>query len=92
MNILLFDNEYKIIKDADKVFDYEIVKDLATDYFKPYDYIFGDYSYGKLRLKGFYNDNNKNANKINKLSYLDEYIDKYCAYKCKYFLIEKIKK
>lgn len=92
MNILLFDNEYKVIKDDDKVFDYEIVKDLATDYFEPYDYIFGDYSYGKLRLKGFYDDRNKNANKINKLGYLDEYIDKYCAYKCKYFLIEKIKK
>ena len=92
MNILLFDCEYKIVKDSDKVFDYDVVKDLATDYFKPYDYIFGDYSYGKLRLKGFYNDNNKNANKINKLSYLDEYIEKYCSYKCKYFLIEKIKK
>ena len=91
MNIMLFDNQYKIIEDKDKVLDYEILKDLATDYFKPYDYIFGDYSYGKLRLKGFYKDNNKNASKINKLSYLEEYINNYCSYKCKYFLIEKIK-
>lgn len=90
--IVLFNNEYNIAKDEHDVFDFDEVSSLATDYFKPYDYIFGDYSYGKLRLKGFYNDNNKNANKINKLSYLDSYIKNYCAYNCKYFLLEKIKK
>lgn len=90
--IVLFDNEYNVVKDEHDVFDLEEVSSLATDYFKPYDYIFGDYSYGKLRLKGFYNDNNKNSNKINKLSYLDSYIKNYCAYNCKYFLIEKLKK
>ena len=90
--IKLLDCEYNIIKDENSVFDLEIVSSLATDNFKPYDYIFGDYSYGKLRLKGFYDDKNKNANKINKLSYLDDYIKNYCSYGCKYFLIEKIKK
>lgn len=90
--IVLFDNEYNVVKDENEVFDYEEVCSLITDYFKPYDYIFGDYAYGKLRLKGFYADNNKNATKINKLSYLETYIKDYCAYKCKYFLIEKIKK
>ena len=89
---MLFDNEYNIVKDEHDIFDLEEVSSLATDYFKPYDYILGDYAYGKLRLKGFYNDNNKNANKINKLSYLDSYIKNYCAYNCKYFLIEKVKK
>ncbi len=90
--IKLLDSEYNIVKDENDVFDFETVSSLATDYFKPYDYIFGDYSYGKLRLKGFYNDKNKNANKINKYSYLEEYIKDYCSYGCKYFLIEKIKK
>ena len=90
--IVLFDNEYKIAKDENDSFDLEIVKSLATDYFKPYDYIFGDYSYGRLRLKGFYKDKNKNANNINKLSYLDSYIKDFCAYNCKYFLIEKLEK
>lgn len=89
--IVLLENEYNIIKDDSDCFDFETVNSLATDYFKPYDYIFGDFSYGKLRLKGFYKDNSKNANKINKLSYLDEYIKDYCSYGCKYFLIEKIK-
>ena len=90
--IILFDLEYSIVKDEHDVFNLEEVASLATDYFKPYDYIFGDYSYGKLRLKGFYNDKNKNANNINKLSYLDSYINDFCAYNCKYFLIEKLEK
>ena len=87
--IILLDNEYEIKDDENNVFDLEVVSDLATDYFKPYDYIFGDYSYGKLRLKGFYNDSNSKSNKINKISYLDEYINNYCSYGCKHFLIEK---
>lgn len=90
--IVLLDEEYTIVKDEHDVFNLEEVSSLATDYFKPYDYIFGDYSYGKLRLKGFYNDNSKNANNINKLSYLETYLKDYCAYNCKYFLIEKDKK
>ena len=90
--IVLFDNEYNIVKDENDVFNYEELSSLVTDYFKPYDYILGDYAYGKLRLKGFYKDNNKNSNKINKISYLDEYVNNYCAYKCKYFLIKKVKK
>ena len=90
--IMLFDNEYNIVKDEHDVFNLEEVSSLATDYFKPYDYILGDYAYGKLRLKGFYADNNKNATKINKLSYLETYVKNYCAYNCKYFLIEKLKK
>ena len=68
--IVLFDNEYNIVKDENDVFNYEELSSLVTDYFKPYDYILGDYAYGKLRLKGFYKDNNKNSNKINKISYL----------------------
>ena len=90
--IVLFNEEYEVVKDEHEVFDLELVSSLATDYFKPYDYIFGDYSYGKLRLKGFYDDKNKNANKINRRSYLETYINDYCAYNCKYFLIQKSKK
>ena len=90
--IIMLNSEYEIIKDEEDVFDIEEVKSLATDYFVPYDYILGDYSYGKLRLKGFYYDNNKKATKINRYSYMDEYIKNYCSYGCKYFVLEKIKK
>lgn len=90
--IVLLENEYNVIKDENQAFDFEEVESLMTDYFIDYDYVLGDYAYGKLRLKGFYKDSNKKANAINKYSYIDEYINNYCAYKCKYFIIEKNKK
>lgn len=90
--VKVFDDEYDIIKDEEGCFDTEEFNNLVTDYFKPYDYILGDYSYGKLRLKGFYRDENKKSTPINKLSYLEEYIKNYCAFNCKYFLLEKTKK
>ncbi len=90
--ITLLEEEYDVIKDDNDSLDLETLTSLATDYFKPYDYILGDYSYGKLRLKGFYHDNNKKATKINKFSYLDEYIKNYCSYGCNYFILEKTKK
>jgi len=91
-NIILKKEEYEIIKDESKIIEIEEIESLLTEYFDPYDYILGDYSYGRLRLKGFYDDKSKKANKINKFSGIDEYINEYCAYKCKYFIIKKIKK
>ena len=74
----LLDNNYKLTKGKEN-FDYEEVKKLFTDYFKDYDYILGDYSYGKVRLKGFYDSNNKKVKNINDIKYLDKYIKEYCS-------------
>ena len=82
---------YIIDKDDNKVFDYDLVKELFTDYFKDYDYVLGDFSYNKLRLKGFCDKNNKKLTKINDIKELDNYIKNYCAYNCKWFLIKKVK-
>ena len=52
-------NKYVLEKDENKVFDHETVKELFTDYFDVFDYVFGDISYNKLRLKGFCTKKNK---------------------------------
>jgi len=88
--IKLFTNTYQLIRDDD-CFQFEEVEEKATDYFEPYDYIFGDYAYGKLRLKGFYDKDNKKANSINSIENLDTYIKEYCAYGSKTFLLKKQK-
>ena len=87
--VTLNDIEYEVVKDYRDGYDEEAVIERATDYFNEYDYIFGDWAYGKLRLKGFYNKDNKNVKDINNIDKLDEYIEKNCAYGCKYFLLEK---
>lgn len=90
MKVILNDIEYEVVKNYRDGYDEETVKERATDYFNEYDYIFGDWAYGKLRLKGFYKSDNKKVTKINNIEDLDEYIENNCAYDCKYFLLKKI--
>lgn len=82
--------KYEIIENSRDAFNEEEFVHLFTDYFYDFDYIIGDYAYSKLRLKGFYDDNNKKSKKINKISTKDEYIKVNCAYNCKYFVLKKI--
>lgn len=92
MKIVLENNEYELEKDEKEGFDLEELKSKYTDYFYDFDYIIGDWAYGKLRLKGFYGFNNKKANKINNIRDIDKYIKNNCAYNCKYFIIKKVYK
>lgn len=88
--IKIENNEYEIITNYREAFDEEEFKNKCTDYFFDYDYVVGDIAYNKLRLKGFYEDNNKKSSDINKISKLDDYIKNSCAYGCKYFVAKKI--
>ena len=85
------DNKYEIYKNYKDGFDYESTIQKWTDYFDEYDYVLGDWSYGKLRLKGLCDKNNKKYKKINDIKIVDEYIKLHCAYDCKYFILKKIK-
>lgn len=90
--IIFENNEYELIEDNGDVFNESEVREKYTDYFYDFDYILGDYAYNKLRLKGFCDKNNKRYNKINDYNTKDDYLKKLCAYKCKYFVLKKVKK
>ena len=91
MEVVINEITYKVVKDYREGFVEEEVQNRMTDYFEAYDYVFGDWAYGKLRLKGFYKKTNKKVNKINNIENLDKYIEENCAYDCKHFLLEKVK-
>lgn len=91
MTIEISNNKYELIKNYKDGFNKDELLNKYTEYFDEYDYIFGDYSYDKLRLKGFNDKDNKNFNKFNDIEKLDEYIKDYCSYECRYFLLKKIK-
>ena len=84
-------NKYELIENYKEGFDKEAFIEKYTEYFEPYDYIIGDWSYGKLRLKGFCTRLNKMCNKINDIKFKDDYIKNLCSYECKYFVLEKKK-
>lgn len=82
--------KYEIIENNRDAIDTDLLKDKITDFYDEYDYIVGDWAYGKLRLKGFNEKNNKNYNSINDYKQVKNYIKEYCAYGCKYFVIKRI--
>ena len=55
-------NKYELIKNYKEAYDEEEFLSKCTDYFYDYDYIVGDIAYGKLRLKGFYDEKSKKVN------------------------------
>lgn len=81
--------DYEVINDEKDAIDIELLKDKITDYYEGYDYIVGDYAYGKVRLKGFNDKSNKNFKPLNDIKNLKNYIDNSCAYGCKWFCIKK---
>lgn len=83
--------KYEIIKNESNCINKEELSEKITDYFNSFDYIFGDYAYEKVRLKGYNDSTNKKVNKINNIETLDDYIKNYCSYGAKTFLIKKVK-
>ena len=77
MELEVNNNKYELIKNYKDGFDKEEFLNKCTDYFYDYDYIVGDIAYGKLRLKGFYDEKSKKVNKINNYKFVDNYLNNY---------------
>ena len=90
--IVLDCKEYEVIKDYKNAFYPEELIEKYTDYFEEFDYILGDYSYDKLRLKGFCDHKNKNWKEWNDYDKISDYLKNFCSYDCRYFILEKIDK
>jgi uncharacterized protein YutD len=87
--VLINNKEYDLIEDFNAGFDIVEVEPKVTDYFEDFDYIFGDWAYGKLRLKGFCDQNNSKCRDFNNIKYKDKYLKENCAFGCRHFLLKK---
>lgn len=79
------------MRNDDNCLSKEELKEKITDYFDNFDYIMGDFSYDKVRLKGYNDSNNEKTTRVNDIKYLDDYINNYCNYGSKIFLLKKVK-
>lgn len=82
--------EYTVMRNVRDALNVNELEEKLTEYFDDFDYILGDYAYGKLRLKGFNNKDNKNFRTYNDIDKLDDYIVNNCAYGCRHFVISKV--
>lgn len=82
---------YEVIKDYGELLNTLDLNEIVTDYYDNFDYIVGDFAYGKVRLKGFYESNNIQKKEHNDIKNVDNYISNCCAYGCKHFILKKLK-
>ena len=81
--VMINGREYEIIANVKDALDSEMLKEKYDPYLDQYDYLVGDVSSEHLRLKGFYDENDrvaidKKANAI--VDYLEEYCNPGSAY------------
>ncbi len=88
-DIKIEDNYYEIIENYKEGYNEDEFIRKCTDYFYEYDYIVGDWAYGKLRLKGFFDKSNKKCREVNDFSNLDKYLSENCAFGCSYFVAKR---
>ena len=92
MQITINNIDYEVLENVKEAIDEDILKEKITDYFDSFDYIVGDWAYGKIRLKGFNDKQNKNFKPLNDFQNIHKYIKECCAYGCRYFILKKIEK
>ena len=80
---------YEIIENVREGFQQEAFSARYSDILTKYDYIVGDWGYGQLRLKGFFDDKNTKATYDTKISTFEDYLYEYCNFGCAYFILKK---
>lgn len=88
--ITVNNQKYLVMREERDAIDLEALEKGLTDYFLDFDYVVGDWAYGRLRLKGFNSKTNPRFKEINDIDKVDEYLCDYCAYGCRYFIIGKV--
>lgn len=84
--------QYEVIINYRDGFKEEDFLGRYTDILNKYDYIAGDWGYGQLRLKGFYDDSNPKATYDSKISTFEDYLYEFCNFGCAYFILKKVGK
>jgi len=81
--------DYEVLLDYREALKEEALQDRYSEILSKYDYILGDWGYGQLRLKGFFDDKNQKATYDTKFSTVQDYLYEYCNFGCAYFILKK---
>jgi uncharacterized protein YutD len=92
-NMVCVENScYEIVEERGDGYNEEAFLNRYSEILTKYDYIVGDWGYGQLRLKGFFDDHNQKASFDTKISTVSEYLYEFCNFGCAYFILKKTKK
>lgn len=82
---------YELIEENRNGWNPEAFKDRYSDVLDKYDFIVGDWGYGQLRMRGFYENSNRKVPFEQKIATLDEYLQEFCNFGCPYFVLRRTK-
>ena len=80
---------YELVEERSNGFNEEAFRGRYSEILSKYDYIVGDWGYGQLRLRGFFDDQNPKASFDTKISTVTEYLYEFCNFGCAYFIVKK---
>jgi uncharacterized protein YutD len=92
MKVVVEGYAYEIIENVKDGFKEENFTARFSEVLLKYDYIVGDWGYGQLRLKGFFDDRNQKSTFDTKISTFQDYLYEYCNFGCAYFIAKKVGK
>ncbi|WP_308635980.1 YutD-like domain-containing protein [Paenibacillus silvisoli] len=81
---------YNLIHENRNGWNFEAFRERYSEVLERYDYVFGDWGYNQLRLKGFFRDNHPKATRDTTFSSMTDYINEYCNFGCAYFVLERL--
>ena len=82
---------YELIEENRNGWNPDAFKERYSDVLDKYDYIVGDWGYGQLRMRGFYENSNRKVPFEHKIATLDEYLQEFCNFGCPYFVLRRTK-
>jgi uncharacterized protein YutD len=90
--IKIENTEYEVVRDYREALQEDALEARYSEILTKYDYIVGDWGYGQLRLRGFFDDKNPKATIGTKISTLEDYLYEHCNFGCAYFVLKRIPK
>ncbi len=87
--VIIHGQQYEVVENFRNGWQVEAFRERYIELLQRYDYIVGDWGYGQLRLRGFYENDRPKASFDQKIASLDEYLQEYCNFGCPYFVLKK---
>lgn len=84
------ERQYKLVADHREGFNAEKLGERFSDVLARYDYIVGDWGYEQLRLKGFFEADDRKALPEQRIDTLEDYLYEFCNFGCAYFVIKRV--
>lgn len=83
-------DQYEIVKNHREAFDAQRLSERYSSILDKYDYIVADWGFEQLRLKGFYDNQNRKVPQDKKISQLEDYLYEYCNFGAPYFVLKRL--